>query len=494
MLNGLATSELNPDPTAAKFQVPIADLNKLRAACVVSPFEGSSDCSTVRYFSVLELTKNRRRPIMWPKEFLAESTYSSQFSLSNVSTYARLVLAGASAVCFDLAASFWQVLLPSSVNFILQAADGSKWRVDRLPFGVDCASEIMQLIVEELVHLTLQDTQCPLATAVHIDNLIAVGEPHETSQFATAFKRVCATYSVTLNEEVWNTPSSVTQFAGLHLDFQLKGVKLTDRFINSVPAIASLNTFSALESFMGKLLYGAAVLHLPLFRFHFFIKWYRRRLSDLSFGRILWQDKPLLTLRARQALHALHAAVIANDLAKIQPSRVATRCDIPCHPDDLPILVTDATLSGFGAVLYEKGEVVESYGGAFDHIAPSMAVAESAAVVAGLARFAARLRGTTFVLLVDNSTAESAFKRVSARHHAIALAVDTVTRMLIRLNAKVLVARVASGDNVADAPSRGRPLNQACIQATRDAAHLAIDKLALTHTSVGAAVAALASG
>lgn len=97
---------------------------------------------------------------MWPKEFLLDSMYSSQFSLSSVSTYAKLVLAGTRAVCFDLAASFWQILLPSSVNFVLQAADGSTWRVDRLPFGVDCASEIMQLVVEELVYITLLCGDC----------------------------------------------------------------------------------------------------------------------------------------------------------------------------------------------------------------------------------------------------------------------------------------------------------------------------------------------
>lgn len=131
-----------------KFRAPKADVDKLRDAEILEEFTGSSYTS-VRYFTVRERADSRRRPIMWPYLMLLASDYSSEFSLDNVSQYCRSVFAGDYAVAYDLTASFWQVLI-DGCNFVLQDEDGKLWRITRMPFGVDCASEIMQIIVEEL--------------------------------------------------------------------------------------------------------------------------------------------------------------------------------------------------------------------------------------------------------------------------------------------------------------------------------------------------------
>jgi hypothetical protein len=79
--------------------------------------------SVTYYFSVAEHAKHRRRPIMWPKAFLLTSAYQSEFSLGSAEEYVRAVHDGVSAVTFDLAASFWQVLLPAQTQLYIVGVD-----------------------------------------------------------------------------------------------------------------------------------------------------------------------------------------------------------------------------------------------------------------------------------------------------------------------------------------------------------------------------------
>ena len=176
LLADLGRSPAQQGEVSARFRVPTGDLELLKSADVVEAFSATGG-TPVRYFTVYEAVKERRRPIMWPWTFLLCSDYTSQFSLNEVGTYCQAVHKGNNACAFDLASSFWQVLL-ESCNFVLVDENGNKWRIKRMPFGVDCASEIMQLIVEELgrmarVHAGLRDDEVSLY--VHIDNIMCVG-------------------------------------------------------------------------------------------------------------------------------------------------------------------------------------------------------------------------------------------------------------------------------------------------------------------------------
>jgi hypothetical protein len=90
---------------------------------------------------------------MWPKAFLLNSTYHSEFSLCSVEQYVQAVHDGVSAVTFDLAASFWQVILPAETQLYIVGVDGQVYRILRLPYGIDAASEIVHLLVSEVARL-----------------------------------------------------------------------------------------------------------------------------------------------------------------------------------------------------------------------------------------------------------------------------------------------------------------------------------------------------
>lgn len=402
---------------------------------------------------------------MWPATFLEESVYTSAFSLPSAVVYRRLVLAGAFAAAFDLASSFWQVQMPSDANFVIEDSSGELWRIDRLPFGVDCAPELMQLITLSLVELSCPES---LTTAVHIDNCIGVGSLADVTAWCARFAATCKKFNATLNDEPANTPSTVNGFCGIEFDFSSKKVCLAKRFIDTLPAANALAsaTNEEYESIVGKLLYGAAVLALPLWKHWWGIKWWRRRLSALSLGGAAWQGKARPPGAALDALTALLRAVRANTAAVVHPPVAATRADIIAESSRL-ILCTDASPSGWGAVLFEDGCEPEVVGARWAVAPPSTGVAETAAVVGALARFADRLRGRAFALLVDNTALEHAVLG-QPRAWAMQLCTARVVAMLRGLRCRVVMGRIESNVCAADAFSRGMPADPFAMQTTVD--------------------------
>lgn len=481
----------------AKWRVPLDDLGKQRDAGLLEKFNGTHGYLTW-YFTVTEKNDTRRRPIFWACDYLASSGYVSDFGLDTCAEYTQVVTQGSYAAAFDLKASYTQIELPDEVNFIVVGEDGELYRLKRLPYGVDAAAEIMQIVTEEMARLSaaaLPDSS-RFVTKAHIDNALGVGQTvDDVTAWAREFSRLADVHGITLNDEPCNTPSQALDFVGIDMDFKGKMVRLRERFIKGLPTVSeALRTYQDLESAVGKILYGMAVLRVRQHPYHFFIKTWRRKLARLNRpaddpSRLRWRDEPDLSPNVRNALERMLKVVKDNKWAPVYPLRTALKSDLFSKTgsekffQDLPIIVTDATLDSFGAVLYENGRITQAFGGRFDATAPSMAVAESAAALAAIARFADRIRNTTFVLLVDNTTTEISIARGHAKNLSIDLAVDLIDGILRDIHAKVLVARVASGDNVADAPSRAKPLKDVCIQKSLEAAEHAVE--ALKRTSVG---------
>jgi hypothetical protein len=111
----------------------------------------------------------------------------------------RAVHDGVSAATFDLAASFWL------------GVDGQVYRILRLPYGIDAASEIVHLLVSEVARLAAMTAS--VRTYVHIDNVMAVGSLLDTTAFAAAFRSLATSFAMTLNDEPGNLPAPTTTFA-----------------------------------------------------------------------------------------------------------------------------------------------------------------------------------------------------------------------------------------------------------------------------------------
>jgi hypothetical protein len=82
------------DDLHARFQLPPADATVLLSAGAIVPIQTPPDLNLitfVRYFSVAEPTKQRRRLIMWPSSAIAASGYVSSFSLASTAQYRQAV-------------------------------------------------------------------------------------------------------------------------------------------------------------------------------------------------------------------------------------------------------------------------------------------------------------------------------------------------------------------------------------------------------------------
>jgi hypothetical protein len=286
-----------------------------------------------------------------------------------------------SGVAFDLAASFWQVHLPPESAFVMRDAHGAWYRVLVMPFGVDFAPEVMQILVDGLARHAADSLPPHLSvkTWVHIDNILAVGAPQATEAFAKRLVSLAAEYHITLNLEPSNTPSTLLQFVGMVLDFQNKTTRLSEANVNKFLPITTLDslrltltTFEDLERLLGRLFFAQAVLGIHLAHHYFTIKWWRRRLADLAKGRLLWSHTPNIPSNVYSGLLALIVHCASNAPAPVRD--LSRRSTYPAV-----YLATDATLTSWGCVLMRPGYEPTAHGAPFAH--PPLDIGEAEALL-----------------------------------------------------------------------------------------------------------------
>lgn len=438
---------------ANQLAIPTSDLPSLTDSQFLEPANPLATPTTlVSYFSVAEVDKHRRRPIVWPRDYLATSDYNwpSTLSLGTVAKYRSLVLAGSTAVAFDLAASFWQIPLPPS-SFLAARCGQELFRVTRLPYGIDCASEILQLTLEGIA-----PTIAGITHVVHIDNIVAVGEPAAVCLWRSLFLQRCALLNITLNCEEANTPSSSLTFAGLSLDFQRKTASLPPRKVTSLLSdwnVDGERTHAHLERLMGRIFYAAAVLGMSLVPFYFLIKWWRRCLSALAKGHLAWHTAANIPPHAKRDIDTL-SQIIANNTPSVVTAEPLALLDAP-----EVVVCSDATLTGFGGVLLRECHEPASFGARFATPLTSIAIAEASALLAAVTAFASDIRGRRVLLLVDNTSVLHACRRPTKACLELRSVVDRLRARLTELHITARICHVTSETNPADAPSRGRPLD-----------------------------------
>ena len=452
-----------------RLKAPVADALELSRAQYCEPFLGGNS-SAVDYFSVVEAHKNRRRPIFWPRSLLLLSKYKSAFTLHSVHDYRNAVHLGTHACAFDLAASFAQVELPPTSNLVFKDEAGTQWRLKRLPYGIDVAPEIMQLVVNGLAQQAKLRARVDVSLFVHIDNVMAIGDADNVSAWKTAFLDLCRSADVTLNVEPSNDVSPRVSFAGMELDFAHKQVALRDAFLHRLIQPAPQMTNQDLEGLVSRVIYAWTATGRDWHRLYFAIKWFRRRLSALARDRARWDAPADIHDGTLRSLRTAVSEIARNDWFPVPP---------PSRPAaSAAILATDATLSGWGAVFLCPGRLPEAHGATFRFLPTNIGVAESLAALGGIARFEDALRSVgSFTLLIDNTSSQATIARVNAgklpkgRQATGEIALAIVDK-LRSWNVSMRVARIATDDNIADEVSRGRPIDLGKVKSCAAAAGL----------------------
>lgn len=208
-------------------------------------------------FTVVELEKRRQRYIAWPRRALRRSKYVSEFATANMATDLKRMKRCRYAAAFDLKASFFQVALPTGINFLVADQSGNIYRLDRMPMGMDASPEVMQMICAALL-----GSPTSVETDVHIDNIIIAGQNKRDIQKAIDDMIQNASFiGATFNMEEANIIATKVLYCGAHFDFARRVTTLKPEFVTKIPhAVDEALTWVGLQALMGRLFFAAQVI------------------------------------------------------------------------------------------------------------------------------------------------------------------------------------------------------------------------------------------
>jgi hypothetical protein len=312
----------------------------------------------------------------------------------------------------------------------------------------------MNLITSLLATETLKrcGITAPASHRVYIDNVLAVGVEGQVSSFREHFLNLCRDCNVTLNVEECNVPTQQLTFCGQHLDLVKSTVSLPEKTITKLQRVFKFvhdsqgrMTMRDFAAVMGTLTWASRVLRIPCGDYYTVMKCYRRRCSSVGS-----MNEPTSIWAC--SLPTLHQWF--RDVLDCGPVPIGSA------PEVIPTLYTDACEDGYGAVLYDGGQVhvfSQRWTQAERRRLTIIAEMEAAAVRLAIAHFTPQLAGRQIELVIDNTSVQGAIHRGMSRNYEI----NETVRQVYPI---VRSARyVQSHRNPSDNPSRDRPLDHALL-------------------------------
>lgn len=420
--------------------------NGLIEACQPQEVEGWVHC-----FAVPEVGKRRRRwiadPVVVNETFAVDA--SMRFALPSVEDCCQQVRLAPVAACIDLKAFYHQLPMALEVRrrFCFRDRRGNLWRLTTVPTGHRFVPGVAQAVVESLCDGLSCSTSC------FIDNIRLIGARGLViTELKVVYARALAaglTFNESLEEAVENISGAYT-FLGVQYDHGQSSVALTQknldklrRCLSEVGGSPSWWTVQSIFSLAG---WCSRVLGFPLANVFWLIKFLRRRTQagwrDSDPARI-WPSTLNLWSRWLQ------------ELLENRPRRIVDA------PPSAPVLFSDASLSGWGAVCVGIG--IRIAAGAWPQrilsCAPPIAELEARALLAGLTAFGAEEGSLPQVhVRLDNTTIIGSLRRTCSRSFFI----NDIVGRILALPCTLLSCRyVESALNPADGLSRGSPFDPA---------------------------------
>ncbi len=443
-----------------------AKLNALQYFCVVEEKEKATATKITRLsFEAAEKrneVSERLRPIYWPEEFLDTSDYVSDVELQSQAKLRQAVVKASHAAAYDLTAAYSQVPLDASFAFAVD--DGTYIEITRMPYGVDAAAEVMNIITAAIAGCReTAKNPAKVETIVHIDNLIGLGSEQEVYAWKRMVQRRAKRANITLNDEPENAVNTVVPFCGVVADLSRKSIWLGPKFMaklaRSGRGVDQLGQISAkaLCELQGRIVYAMAATGrnmISSFKEVCYVKVVKRLLTRINNMTVAERVNTVFKL-PRSAVEGL-VSLLAR-LKENEP-RPVNVWDSSWAGADL-CLYSDATLTGWGAVLCKPGLQPVAVGGRWAEATSFASIneCESMAVAMALHTLREHISNARIHILVDNTSALRTLQdggmrtRFQPRMLILALA---VRRLLQRNNAVASFAYVASENNLADSPSR----------------------------------------
>jgi len=442
-----------------------ADLQTMQEAGYITPVDQASLRRVGKLFFVAEPHKMRRRVIFWPRQLNDElRRHKRESGLDWLAPNIEDTLAaiddlsapGMWATTADLAISFNQCALSDDVKPFFGFRVGKQcFAMQRMPMGEVVAPAIMHAITEALMEQAAAGlTVTPRA---YVDNVRFVGNKAEVAEAMRRFQALCARTGVTLNEEAGNTPHQTGEFLGIVFDYAHQRVSLSSRTQSKLHAFAQQLSSARLTTreFMtgyGLLEYSSRVTRVSASSAFDARKFASRRAMQLDAGSLRETDDVRLWADAHHSITAwLDTVLQSTPVPPSAPTTTTTEF----------VLATDASVTGWGAVLGNASVILTAQGTwPKKHTCEEINQLEAGAIANALTQFSDMIGPrTALTLLTDNSATMFTLRKGRAHEFPLNGAVDRVLRAL-RGNPNVRVAHIETERNPADSLSRESALDR----------------------------------
>jgi hypothetical protein len=278
-----------------------------------------------------------------------------------------------------------------------------------------------------------------------------LGALEDVRAAANRFLTNCAYADVSVNKETTNDPHQIGVFCGVLYDYEHATRKVPQAMLEKLSVYVSRfnksRTFQSTAALFGVLFHVSAVLRAPLSNWYHVIKWYRKAMSFAARSFVSLRTTIKFWNSVRPELEAWLDYVNKNP---ITPNTTPTPTDV--H------LYTDASDSGWGAVLFIGDGTYRVVAGSWSAVERSRTIAEreTMAVSLGITAFRDKLKSSSFHLHVDNTAAMWSIAKGYSRAYFLNSRVSELRQVLASLHSKFDISFVCSENNIADGPSRGK--------------------------------------
>lgn len=411
---------------------------------------------------------NRLRLIQWTEALNVPERrhWLPDVSLPSFSDMLRDLVPGMKFTSFDLTASFFQILLSPEVRqfFGLQTESGERFQYKVLPMGCYLAVEVLQAVHVAIVEASINAV--PRASdnvsyLVYVDN-VRFASKSETflEQVKEKYLQFCKDANFTLNAEPGNLIHQSGEFCGIMYSTEDQPVvslppgqldKLKRSFTVAFNKSATVREFLGL---MSRLYWCSRVLKIDLSFAYHPLKLARSYSRDVAKGRLSMDSKVTSWRSLRPIFKKLQNVLYRNEPTPVQhtgPSQY--------------YLATDASMSGFGAVLIDKvSGSVDYMGGPWSPVESKRHINELEVVAITRAlEYWPHLVGNVVELHVDNMTAKAVWKKGRAK--SFFLNNRVFEGLQLRMKTPMNLHYINTVLNPSDEPSRGLPLNPAKVLA-----------------------------